>query len=121
MNLQEYKSLKKKPSKYRSTKTDGYDSRREARRAQELRLWLKAGFISDLREQVKYRLIPAQYVDGFNGKPICARRECSYVADFVYIKDGIEVVEDCKGFKTKEYKHKKILMKKILGVEIKES
>ena len=48
-------------------------------------------------------------------------RECSYVADFVYIEDGKEVVEDSKGKKTREYQIKKKLMLWRYGIEIKET
>ena len=48
-------------AKYNNTKYKGYDSIREYRRAQELKLLEKKGIISDLQEQCKYELIPAQY------------------------------------------------------------
>jgi len=121
MKISEYKKLIKKKSKYHSEKLGGYDSTREHKRALQLELMQKQGIISDLRKQVKYQLAEAQYVQGFNGKPVCVRRAISYVADFVYIRDGIEVVNDEKGYKTKEYLHKKILMKRILGIEILET
>ena len=79
------------------------------------------GMICNLKEQVSFELIPAQYVIGFNGKPICARRAMKYKADFVYIRDGNEIVEDTKGFRTAEYKKKARLMKRVLGIEILES
>ena len=46
-----------------------------------------------------------------------------YIADYVYFdKQTCKfVVEDCKGFKTPEYKNKKTLMKNLLNIEIKES
>lgn len=47
-------------AKYNNTKYKGYDSIREYRRAQELKLLKKKGIISDLQEQCKYELIPAQ-------------------------------------------------------------
>jgi len=121
MNLLEFRKLTKKKSKYHSEKSGEYDSRREHQRALLLELMEKKGIILDLRKQVRYELAPAQYVQGFNGKPVCVRRAISYVADFVYICDGIEIVEDSKGFKTKEYKHKKILMKQIFGIDILET
>ena len=34
-------------------------------------------------------------------------RPISYIADYVYEQDGIKIVEDCKGFRTTEYKIKK--------------
>ena len=96
-------------SKYHSTPTEvngiRFDSKREANRWAELRLLERAGKIEKLKRQVKYLLIPSQYRDGK-----CIEREASYIADFVYIKDGHLVVEDCKGFRTPEYKLKRKLM-----------
>ena len=43
----------------------------------------------------------------------------TYVADFVVTyPDGRWVVQDCKGYRTKEYLRKKRLLKNILGIEI---
>ena len=96
-------------SKYHSTPTEvngiRFDSKREANRWAELRLMERAGTIQKLKRQVKYLLIPSQYRDGK-----CIEREAAYIADFVYIKDGHLVVEDCKGFRTPEYKLKRKLM-----------
>ena len=104
----------KKKSKYNNIKAtdefgNEYDSKKEANRAKELRLLLKAGEIAFLARQVEYELNP-------NGS-----YSYKYISDFEYMtKEGIKVVEDCKGFKTTEYKKKKKLMKKIHGIEIKE-
>lgn len=38
-------------NKYRNVKTSGYDSKREHRRALELRLLMQSGEITELREQ----------------------------------------------------------------------
>ena len=108
-------------SKYNAQKTtvDGitYDSRKEAIRAQELRLMLKAGIISDLREQVPYELIPAQKNE--YGKVI--ERAVIYKADFVYDDEkGKTVVEDTKGVRTKEYIIKRKLMLYEYGIRIRE-
>jgi len=46
--------------KYRNKPTDGYHSKREARRAAALRLMQEAGQIQGLREQVEFLLIPRQ-------------------------------------------------------------
>lgn len=96
-------------SKYHSTPTEvngiRFDSKREANRWAELRLMERAGKIQKLKRQVRYLLIPSQYRDGK-----CVEREASYIADFVYIKDGHLVVEDCKGFRTPEYRLKRKLM-----------
>lgn len=108
-----------------------FDSRREARRFQELRLLELAGEISDLRLQVKYVLIPTQRAPSFEvykRGPNKGRRkpgevlekECSYIADFVYTKGDETVVEDAKGVRTKEYIIKRKLMLERYGIRIKE-
>lgn len=121
--------------KYKNTKinVDGmtFDSKKEAKRYQELSLLQKAGEISGLQTQVRYVLIPAQrevsdevYTKGTNrgkykpGKLL--ERECTYVADFVYYKDGEVVVEDTKGFRTKDYIIKRKLMLYVHHIRIKE-
>ena len=48
-------------------------------------------------------------------------REIRYIADFVYTENGKTVVEDAKGYKTKEYELKKKLMKYFHNIEIKET
>lgn len=48
------------------------------------------------------------------------QRSTTYVADFVYLQDGKTIVEDTKGFRTKEYELKKKMMRAFLGIEIKE-
>lgn len=103
-------------NKYGAVKSGGYDSRREHDRAMQLRLWLRAGLISDLREQVKFVLIPTQRdKDGS-----LLERECSYRADFVYTRDGQTVVEDTKGVRTPEYIIKRKLMLHVHGISISE-
>lgn len=105
-----------KANKYSAEKSGGYDSKKEYRRANELKLMERAGIISNLREQVKYVLIPAQRDTA--GKLL--ERECSYYADFVYDKDGVTVVEDTKGVRTKEYVIKRKLMLHLYGISITE-
>ena len=122
-------------NKYKSIKTlvNGieFDSRKEARRYQELLLLQRAGAILNLRRQVKYILIPAQYETyeryGKKGQRLkdgrrLVEKECFYIADFVYIdnRTGKTVVEDTKGFKTKDYVIKRKLMLLIHGIKIKE-
>lgn len=108
-----------------------FDSKKEAKRYQELMLLEKSGFISNLQRQVKYVLIPPQYKTfkryGNKGKLLkdgkqLLERECSYVADFVYELDGKTIVEDAKSkaTKTKEYIIKRKLMLYIHGIAIKE-
>lgn len=119
-------------NKYNNKKTvvDGivFDSRKEARRYQELLLMQRAGIIKNLQRQVKYVLIPAQYESyeryGKNGQRLkdgrkLVERECAYIADFVYEENGKTVVEDTKGFKTKDF----IIKRKLLllqGIRIRE-
>ena len=112
-------------SKYGSIKTGKYASKREAKRAQELRFMEKSGVIRDLREQVRYELLPAFRLDGK-----CVERAVTYVADFVY-EEGRQpglpeysavlwfpVVEDSKGMKTRDYIIKRKLMLFRHGIRI---
>lgn len=121
MTIDEFKAMhavsaSKKRNKYGSRRSGGYDSRKEHSRANELKLMQRAGLISNLREQVKYVLIPAQRDS--SGKLL--ERECAYYADFVYDRDGVTVVEDTKGFRTPEYKIKRKLMLRVHGISITE-
>ena len=106
-------------SKYNNAKYNGYDSKREAKRAAELKLLEKAGVISHLQEQVVYELIPAQYRI-VNGKKKCIERAVKYIADFQYVENGNTVVEDAKGFRTEVYRIKKKLMLYFHDIQIKE-
>ncbi len=104
-----------KKNKYGSEKSGGYDSKREHRRANDLKCMQKAGLISKLREQVVYDLIPAQR--DTSGKLL--ERKVYYKADFVYVdKDGNEIVEDTKGKRTAEYIIKRKLMLWIHGIKV---
>lgn len=105
-----------------------FDSKKEYLRWCELCLLEKAGHITDLRRQVKYELIPAQYEEyerysEKTGKRLknglrCVEKECSYIADFVYKQDGKTVVEDTKGVRTEAYIIKRKLMLYIHGIRI---
>jgi hypothetical protein len=101
----------------RKVTVDGevFDSRKEYARYRELALLQRAGQISDLRRQVKYELLPTQRV---NGRMV--ERACVYIADFVYRENGSEVVEDAKGFRTKDYIIKRKLMLYIHGIRVRE-
>ena len=86
-----------------------FDSAKEARRWADLNLMVKAGEITDLKRQVRYPCI-------VNGKLVCA-----YFADFAYRdSDGVEVVEDVKGFKTDIYRLKKKLVAAVHSIDIRE-
>lgn len=104
-----------------------FDSLKEKRRYCQLQLLEKDGIISDLRLQVPFELIPAIYEDEVvqlktktKIKKKLVQRSTTYVADFVYRQDGKMIVEDTKGFRTKEYELKKKMMRAFLGIEIKE-
>lgn len=124
-------------SKYGNRKTAVgdrvYDSVKEAQRAQQLQLMQRAGLISDLKEQVKYELIPAQRAEstevyksgpqkGLPKPGALVEKACYYIADFVYLdhKTGKVVVEDTKGYRTKEYIIKRKLMLQVYGLHITE-
>lgn len=129
--------LKKLENKYNAMKCSchqghTHDSKKEARRCNELNLLQRAGEISELRYQVKYLLIPTireesgeYYTKGAKkGQPKPGKvieQECSYYADFDYItREGKHVVEDTKGMKTKEYIIKRKLLLHIYGIRITE-
>lgn len=111
--------LAARASKYHANKTvvDGieFDSAKEGKRYAKLRTLEDAGKIHGLRLQVPFELVPSFECDGVK------YRGMKYVADFVYVRNGKVVVEDCKGFKTAEYKLKKKLMAYINHINIEES
>jgi hypothetical protein len=103
---------KPRANKYRAKPVtiDGvfFASTKEARRWAELQLMQRAGYIADLKRQVRFAL-------DVNGVPIC-----HYVADATYTRLGKLVIEDTKGMATDVYRLKKKLMKACLGLEIEE-
>lgn len=120
-------------NKYKAIKTTingiEFDSRKEARRYQDLLLLQRAGVIKKLERQVKFVLIPTQYETtvryGKKGQRLkdkqkLLEKECSYVADFVYEENGKKIVEDTKGVKTKDYIIKRKLMLYVHGIRIRE-
>lgn len=98
-------------TKYKSKKCPcGYghvhDSKKEAKRCDELHVIQRAGLISELETQVKFELIPSRkYADMPN------ERAVNYIADFVYKEGGKVIVEDVKGVKTKDYVIKRKMFK----------
>jgi len=112
---------RQKKNKYGAKKTtvDGitFDSKKESKRWGELKLLERSGDIADLRRQVPIEL---QGRDG----PILTPtgRQATYRADFVYFdrKLGVEVIEDSKGDKPKDYLLKKAILA-AMNVEILET
>lgn len=101
-----------KKNKYHNKKSNGFDSKKEKRQYQILKMLEKSKVISDLRTQVTFELQPSFKI---NDKTI---RAIKYIADFVYIKNGIEEVADCKGYRTKEYMIKRKMFAYKYGKEI---
>lgn len=94
-----------------------FDSRKEARRYQELMALLRAGQIRELKLQPQFTLQEAYTTP--EGKRVRAIR---YVADFSYERDGTLVVEDVKSraTKTRVYGIKAKLLRERHGLEITE-
>lgn len=121
-------------NKYRAKKItingETFDSKKEWYRYQELKRMEKHGEIKDLQRQVKFVVIPMQREPDTVGKRggikagKLIEREASYIADFSYYVptgDGYtQVVEDTKGFRTKDYILKRKLMLWVHGIQIKE-
>ena len=123
-------------NKYNNKKVeiDGivFDSKKEAKRYQELLLLEKAGAIQNLQMQVKYVLIPTQREPDTVGarggirKGKVIEQECAYIADFVYQENGKTVVEDIKGYRSPssagyaKFVIKRKLMLYIHGIRIRE-
>ena len=99
-------------TKFNNVKTNGYDSKKEARRGVTLAVMEREGHISNLREQVRYEVIPKQQ----------GERATHYVADFVYTDErGETVVEDVKSEVTRKlpaYIMKRKLMLLVHGIKI---
>lgn len=127
MKIDEYKKLSRKGcNKYGAKRVGKHASKKEHYRSATLQMMQRAGVIANLREQVKFELIPAQYGEcgkDFKGRTtrVLLERACSYIADFVYTDSkGQTVVEDTKGVRTKEYIIKRKLMLFMYGIHIKE-
>ena len=97
ITLQEYKQLQQKcKSKYKNKKVviDGieFDSKKESRYYQQLKLMERQGLIKDIKLQVKFELQP-KYKK--NNKII---RAINYIADFTYydVNKGKTIIVDTK-------------------------
>ena len=124
-----YRKYRNRKATYRGQQ---FDSKKEAERYIYLRQLERNGVISDLQQQVKYVLIPAQYEPtgelyqrgARKGEPKMklVERKCSYVADFAYQKDGQTVVEDVKGYRDGGayalFKIKRKLMLYVHGIKV---
>lgn len=115
MTAQEYRELVgiskptvQKESKYHNHKVEIngqiFDSKKESRDWLKLKSMEDSGLIKNLRCQVPFELQP-KYTTR-DGRKI---RSISYVADFVYERDGSIYVQDSKGARTDVYKLKRKL------------
>ncbi len=109
-----------KVSKYKAVRTtvDGvtFDSKREARRYQELKLLERAGKIRLLDRQVTYELAPSVKIAGEKR----ARPALRYKADFAYedaVNGGL-VIEDAKGYSDTAFRIRQHLMKSVHGIDV---
>lgn len=111
-SLSELKALTGKAPKYKNqiTFVEGvrFQSLKEAERYKWLRIFERQKKILDLKRQVAYPIF-------INGILIC-----KWLADFTFYEDGKLVIEDAKGFRTKEYKLKKKMVEAFYTVTIKE-
>ena len=87
----------------------------------------KEGKIRDLRRQVTFVLLPTQFRDEVvhlktKDKILrrVAERPVTYIADFVYQKDGETVAEDFKGFPDEKYPIKRKMMLYFHNIAVKE-
>lgn len=136
--MQTYRSKSKYGSKKITRDGITFDSQKEYRRFCELSLLQKAGTITELKTQVRFELIPAQYAEYPTGeyykrgekkglpkiKRVCVEQSVVYVADFVYYRNGKKIVEDVKSLATKK-KESYIIKRKLLlwvhGIKLKET
>lgn len=121
-------------NKYNAISANGFDSKKEYRRYQELLLLEKAGKIKDLDRQVHFTLLLPQWETypryGKKGQRIkdgrrCVELACVYIADFVYTdENGQTVVEDVKGYKKGSayalFALKRKLMLFVHGIKVRE-
>ena len=118
-------------NKYHAKKVvfDGitFDSKKEGLRYLKLKDMEQSGEITNLERQVRFEIVPGVYQEEeiqlkTKTKIIkkCIQRPVTYIADFVYKIGDKTVVEDTKGFRTKEYELKKKLMLALLNIKITE-
>jgi len=86
-----------------------FDSGWEGDRYCVLKILQRQGEIENLRLQVPFEIV------------INEHKVTTYIADFVYDKDGQEIIEDAKGFITPEYRIKRELMKAVFNIAILET
>lgn len=105
-----------KPSKYGNKKVTinniVFDSKREGHHYLELLAMELAGLISHLELQKVFHLADSCIINGRKKPPL------RYIADFVYMQNGKQVVADTKGMLTDVYKIKRHLMMSVHSISI---
>lgn len=99
-------------AKFGNVKVDGFDSKKEARRYEDLLTLERAGKIAGLARQVPFACV----VNGIH--------VCDYVADFTYVDGARKVVEDVKSDATRKlpvYRLKRKLVLACHGIQISET
>lgn len=113
------KSARKKYGNEKTTRGGiTFDSKKEARRFDELMLLQETGKITDLKLQPEFTL-----AEGFRELDGTWHRALKYRADFSYKRDGVLVVEDVKSVatqKNKTYQAKKKMVRELKGIIIQE-
>ena len=105
-----------------------FDSAGELGRWRWLQMMERRGIIRDLQRQVQYELLPK--VTTFRQRQLKTKVRLeerqlfpaySYIADFVYERDGKTIVEDFKGHRTDVYKLKRAMLYNKYGIKVFES
>jgi len=113
ITVAEYRKLTRKPRKYRNSPLRigelRFDSKAEANRYQDLRLLEQARTITGLKLQPRFAL-------NVNGVHVC-----DYISDFEFYENGRRIVEDVKGYRTRDFIIKKKLMLAVFGIEVRET
>lgn len=102
-----------------------FDSKKEGLHYLKLKDMERSGEISDLQLQVPFELLPPIYCEEvvhLKTKDKVVRklkqRQVTYVADFVYWKDGQQFVIDVKGMRLPDYILKKKMMLALKGIDV---
>lgn len=109
------KTKKPRIKGYKKTEVDGitFDSKREARRYQELKLLKRAGNIRSLARQVSFYFVLGDIEIRYPPNKLGHKGpQMKYIADFEYYDCDKEewIIEDSKGHRTDAYKLKRAIM-----------
>ena len=122
------KAPEKKKNKFGAKKVeiDGrkFDSKKEGTRYLALKTMQQYGVISELKCQKKFPLVIRKFIVNDQEIDLGYQYMREYIADFTYMRDGKQIVEDVKSKHTKTlgpYKLKKKLMKFVYDIDILET